>query len=341
MASTSGKNRSILAGVLAPSAPVTNPPTDSTEPSSRLSSRMSGLARVTSGDVQEKTLRLVDPGRCRIWSRHNRRYDLLTVENCADLLEGLKSQNKQEFPAIVRPVHDDPNYDYEVIAGARRHWSVTYLREVEHRDIKYLIETRDLTDEQAFRLSDIENRSRNDLSDYERAVDYLHAVETYYDGLAQRMADRLEVSKSWLSRFLDLARLPEEVVSAFPSIHTIRVLHARSLKPWLDGDTGIALLAEANRLTAQQREHRERGLAPMDAPQVVKALQRAVAKPGQGAKPKVAAAPRLVTNAAGLPLFSLMKKGKKAIVLEVPLDGQALEQDLVEAFRREVALARS
>ena len=36
--------------------------------------------------------------------------------------------------------------------------------------------------------------------------DYRHAVETFYGGVAQRMAERLEVSKTWLSRFLDLAK---------------------------------------------------------------------------------------------------------------------------------------
>lgn len=214
-ASTTGKNRSILAGLVGDvPEPVTVPPnlapSTTAEPATkppRVSDRMLGLARVTSGDYQEKTLKLVDPARCRMWARHNRKYELLTPETCSELLEGLRAQGKQEFPAIVRRVTDDPDHDYEVIAGARRHWAVSYLRDVEHREIKYLIEERELTDEQAFRLADIENRARRDLSDYERAVDYLNAIDLYYGGVASRMAERLDVKKAWLSKFLDLGRL--------------------------------------------------------------------------------------------------------------------------------------
>ena len=57
MASTTGKNRSILAGLV---APVTETPTveRGAPATERLSTRLTGLARVTSGDVKEKTLKL-------------------------------------------------------------------------------------------------------------------------------------------------------------------------------------------------------------------------------------------------------------------------------------------
>ena len=250
MASTTGKNRSILAGLV---APVTETPTldRGAPPTERLSTRLTGLARVTSGDVKEKTLKLVDPARCRMWSRHNRRYDLLNEASCADLLESLRAQGEQEFPAIVRRVEDDPAYDYEVISGARRHWSISYLRNVEHREIRYLIEERELSDEQAFRLADVENRARQDISDYERALDYRHAVETFYGGVAQRMAERLEVPKAWLSRFLDLGKLPTDVVEAFGDPRQLKERHARTLKPLLADDASRPkVMAEAKRMFA-------------------------------------------------------------------------------------------
>ena len=144
MASTTGKNRSILAGLVAPA--VTETPTleRGAPATERLTTRLTGLARVTAGDIKEKTLKLVDPARCRMWERHNRRYDLLNESVCGDLLESLRSQGEQEFPAIVRRVEDDPAFDFEVICGARRHWAVSYLKNVEHRDIRYLVEEREL-----------------------------------------------------------------------------------------------------------------------------------------------------------------------------------------------------
>jgi len=97
---------------------------------------------------------------------------------------------------------------------------------------KYFVEIRDLSDEEAFRLSDIENRAREDISDYERALDYKNALGHYYQNQVQ-MASRLEVSTSWLSRYLDIADLPEEIVKAYRDITEIKVIHARKLKPFL------------------------------------------------------------------------------------------------------------
>ena len=113
---------------------------------------------------------LVDPARCRIWQYHNRDYAALSVGNCADLIDSIKSQGRQEVPAIVRRIPDDPEHAFEVICGARRHWTISWLRAHDYPDLKFLVEPRELTDEEAFRVADLENRSRKDLSDYERAT---------------------------------------------------------------------------------------------------------------------------------------------------------------------------
>jgi ParB family transcriptional regulator, chromosome partitioning protein len=338
MASTTGKNRSILAGLVAPvtETPMVERGAPATE---RLSSRLTGLARVTSGDVKEKTLKLVDPSRCRIWERHNRRYDLLNEAACGDLLESLRAQGEQEFPAIVRRVEDNPAFDYEVICGARRHWSVSYLRNVEHREIRYLVEERELTDEQAFRLADVENRSRKDISDYERALDYRHAVETFYGGVAQRMAERLEVTKTWLSRFLDLAKLPTDVVEAFGDIRLLRENHAREIKPLL-ADSGLRskVMAEAKRLAAEQAALASAGKAHLEPPKVIAALRAAAASPRPEAK--LAKGATLISSDNGAALFTLARKGPKTVVLELALDADASNADFRAAFQRELQLLR-
>jgi len=337
MESTTGKNRSILAGLVG-DAPVTETPTPMREPSlpERLTTRLTGLARVTAGDVREKTFKLVDPDRCRMWSRHNRRYDLLNETACGDLLESLRSQGEQEFPAIVRRVHDDPDFDYEVVCGARRHWSVSHLRNVEHRDIRFLIEERELSDEAAFRLADVENRSRKDICDYERALDYRNAVEAFYGGFAVRMAERLEVSKGWLSRFLDLAKLPTDVVDAFGDVRQLREHHAREIKPLLtDAATRPRVMAEAKRIAAVQASARERGEGVLDGPKVIAALKRAAAGEGKGLT-KNRTGPSLVTNDAGATLFTLTTKGLTKVVLELALNAKATNEDFHTAFQREL-----
>lgn len=210
----------------------------------RFLKRGNAIGDKLSGDVDEKTLHWVDPARCKMWNQHNRNYALLTPENCADLIEGIQQQGRQEFPAVVRRVDDRDGYDYEVICGARRHYAISWLRANNYPQFKFLVEVRDVSDEEAFRLADIENRDRADISDFERACDYAAAVKLYYDGKQKTMAQRLQVSEAWLSRYLFLAKLPPEIVNAYPSPNDIRELHARTLKPFLAQPKARAALVE-------------------------------------------------------------------------------------------------
>lgn len=234
-----------------------------------LSSRSNSLGQIASGDIINKTLKQVDPAQCRMWEHHNRAYDLLSEKRCADLIEGIKAQGKQEFPAIVRAITTDPDYDYEVICGARRHWSITWLRNNNYSDYKFLVEVRDLNDEQAFRLSDIENRDREDISDYERALDYKNALSLYYRTQSE-MAKRLETSEAWLSRYLDLASLPEEIVNAYGSITDIRAGHMRELKPLLKDARKRAVMIKT--AVGLAKQHGEEGVS-IDGAEVVKLLK--------------------------------------------------------------------
>lgn len=213
-------------------------------PAGILAGREGAIWEVSSGKKITRVVRRVNPDRCRIWVRHNRRYDLLSPESCADLIEGFRQQGGQEFPAVVRRVTDGGPYEYEVISGARRHWTARFLK------YDFLIEERDLTDLEAFRLSDIENRHREDLSDYERAVDYLQALNLYFDGSQKQMAMNLERSEGWLSRYLDLARLDPIIVDAVRDVREMTVNQARVIKPLLNGKTRGLVIERATELAA-------------------------------------------------------------------------------------------
>jgi ParB family chromosome partitioning protein len=243
--------------------------------SARFLKRSTTISERLSGEIEEKTLRWVDPARCRMWERHNREYSLLTEDSCRDLIDGIRAQGRQEFPAIVRP-SEDPAYDYEVICGARRHFAVSWLRANNYPQFRYLIEVRELTDEEAFRLADIENRDREDISDYERAIDYADAVTRYYGGRQKAMAERLEVSQPWLSRYLQLAKLPDVVIRAFASVRDIRERNARELKPLLgSAESSDAVLEEAAKLAREQEAARDGRGSFVDAAAVMRRLTRA------------------------------------------------------------------
>jgi ParB family chromosome partitioning protein len=245
-----------------------------------LGERENRLAELASGTAVTRIHELIDPARCRIWDGHNRDYAALNAENCADLIASFKAEGRQNFPAIVRRVSGDPALAYEVVCGARRHWAVSWMRAHDHPDFKFLVEPRDLSDEEAFRIADLENRSRRDLSDYERASDYARAVERYYGGSQQRMADRLEVSKSWLSRYLELAKLPTDIMAAFGSPHVIGISHAATLAPLLRSTTqSERLTAEARRLRAEQTDLAARGAPVIQPAAVLQRLVTAVRQP--------------------------------------------------------------
>jgi ParB family chromosome partitioning protein len=213
------------------------------------SERGSLIAEAADGRLRNGKLRLVDPSTCRMWSGHNRLYDLLTPESCEDLIKSIKAVGRQEMAAIVRPVSDGGPHEFEVICGARRHYAVSYLREAEHRtDILYLIDIRDLSDEEAFRIADLENREREDISDYERSRDYSRALETYYQSNKALMAERIGVDRTWLSRFLRIGELPDEVLRAYPDVREIGIRHAAELSPLLSGESRGAVIEEAKRL---------------------------------------------------------------------------------------------
>lgn len=215
-----------------------------------------------------------------MWARHNRAYDLLSEDNCRDLIDSIKAQGQQEFPAIVRRLPAGQGAEYEVICGARRHFAISWLRANNYPQFRYLIEVRDLSDEEAFRLADIENRDRADLSDYERARDYYQALELYYGGKQKAMAARLEVSEAWLSRYLYLARLPVAVVQAWPQITDLKELHARSLRPLLN-DAEDKVLAEAGAIAADQAAARAGQGDFVPVPKVLSRLKTAA----YGARP--------------------------------------------------------
>lgn len=327
----SSKNRSFaatLAGSLDDAAPQPAAPTRMAI--GVLAGRENRMAELASGAVVGRAVEQVDPARCRMWSEHNRDYDKLDEHRCADLIESFKAQRRQETPAIVRRVKGVEGIDFEVICGARRHWTVSWLRAHNYTDFRFLVEVRDLTDEEAFRISDLENRARQDLSDVERARDYLRALDRYYGGSQKDMAERLEKSTAWLSRYLDLARLPAELVEAFNDSHDLKIKHVTQLKPLLKpADRAARVLAEAAVLAAEKGQGR--GLKPQD---VIRRLTAAADAPKRSAAPKKSGlAGEVVTAAGGAPVLRIDGRKRRELSLTLLLGGGGSRDDAETALR--------
>ncbi len=152
----------------------------------------------------------VDPFRCRMWALHDRRVECLTKATCRAEIASFSSYG-QLVPVLGRPLSGIPNYDVELIYGARR------LFAARQAQTQLLVDLRKMSDREAVIAMDIENRQRADISPYERAVAYASWLRAGHFKSQQELAAALNVSPSQISRLLPLARLPEEVVRAFES----------------------------------------------------------------------------------------------------------------------------
>lgn len=293
-----------------------------------MASRSEALNRLASGKVVTDRTEFVDPGRCRPWRLHNRDLDHLSEESCRDLIDAFLSAKKQRIPAIVRRLRDEPDYDYEIIAGVRRWWTVQWLREHNHPEFDYLVTVQQLTDEEAFRVSDVENRSRKDITDWERAHEYEAALEEFYGGSLTQMAEHLNISKSWLSRMLNVARLPDELVSAFCDRHDITVRIARDLKP-LANDRRALMKMEAE--ASNMIQEREGGAAPISGPETAKRLLKATMAP---AKPARKTSAETIKSKEGKPMLTISRPAKgEGMTIKVRPGSGASKDELIAALK--------
>lgn len=103
------------------------------------------------------------------------------------------------------------------------------------------------------------------------------ALDAYYGGSQKDMAARLEVSAAWLSRYLQLARMPSEILAAFGSIRDLREVHARVLRPHLGRPAEAeAILAEARAIAGERAGG---GAGGADAVAIMRRLRGAVNAP--------------------------------------------------------------
>jgi ParB family transcriptional regulator, chromosome partitioning protein len=264
-----------LSAVLGSVDPDQGEPT-SKQPRSSIDGRATALSRIATGAQTHVIMEKVDPARCKPWSGNGRQYDQLTQADCQDLIDGLLAEQRQLIPAVVRRLQDDPDHEFEVIAGLRRMWSVAWLRANNFPDFMFVVEVKEMTDEQAFRLQDQENRTRKDISDFERARSYLTALQSHYADSQTAMAKRLEVKLSWLNRFIALARLPVELVAAYDDNRALSLNAAEKLSPLTIHPGKAKLLIAAATDLANQKPH---GLPAQKVTQLlVAAAQKQAAK---------------------------------------------------------------
>ncbi|WP_150291481.1 ParB/RepB/Spo0J family partition protein [Sphingobium estronivorans] len=309
----------------APSAPRTERARGTT-----LLGRESALARLASGEVRQVTQLLLDPAKVRIWQGNARLYGHLTEDNCRELIDSIIAEGGQKVPAVVRRIEGDPDHDYEVIAGTRRHWSISWLRANSYSDMMFVAQVAQLDDEAAFRLADLENRARKDVSDLERARNYAEALKTHYGSHLTRMAERLKLSKGWLSKMIKVAGIPDAIIDAFASPADVQLKPAYALAQSLDDKNALAAIhAEAGRLASEQRALRTAGAPLLPAAEVLKRLLEAP----RAARSEPKAEPFTWTTPYGRPALTVQSVNRQGITIRLHAGSGADRETLASALR--------
>jgi ParB family chromosome partitioning protein len=315
-------------------APETADPARERPRGTTLLNRESALARVATGEVRQVTQLLLNPARVRIWPGNARSYAHLSEESCRELIDAIIAEGGQKVPAVVRRVEGEAAFDYEVIAGTRRHWAISWLRANSYPDMQFVAQVYALDDEAAFRLADIENRARKDVSDFERARNYAAALGAHYGNRANRMAERLRVSKGWLSKMLKVAAIPDAIVSAFATPADLQLKPGYTLAQALDDKAAASAMVRAAAAIAKEQSLRRAKMQPaIPAQDVLKRLLAAGAGEGLGkGEPTYAA-----ISALGRPMLTVQSANRQGVTVRLHAGSGAEVEDLVDALRDALA----
>jgi ParB family chromosome partitioning protein len=258
-----------------------------------------------------KTIKHVDPFRCRMWDLHGRIESDITEENCKAEIESFLKHG-QLIPTLGRPLRNDRNHDIELIFGARR------LFVARHLNKPLAVELRNIDDREAIVAMDIENRQRTDISPYERGLGYARWLRGKYFASQEDIARALNVSASQVSRLIKLARLPSVIVNAFSS--TIDIYENWGLELveiWEDPQRRQAIARQARAIGA---------VSPRPAaPDVYREL---LASAARGSKCKEKLQDEIITDESGAPLFRIRHQ-TRSIAFLLPVEkvsAQCLER---------------
>jgi ParB family chromosome partitioning protein len=289
-------------------------------------------------EIVRTVTRTVDPNDCIPWEDHDRVNENISYDDLKDLIDDLIAQNEghNHIPAEVRPIEqrkaDGPKY--EIIIGLRRWLAIKWLRANNYPQFKYLIKVKGMTDEEAFRYSDLENLQKQDIAPYSRAVKYKKALKKYYHNSQGELAKRLNRSEGWFSQVLRLADLPKDIINAYPNLHDLKVHHAPPILKLLeDSETKPLVIAKAKELAKLHKANAEKGEGPMKGSAVLKALQDASKKPGPEKRGPIST----YGNFGEGPLIAVDSKNPDRVKITLALGTGATKTDAINAFKQALA----
>lgn len=242
----------------------------------RLDDRLTSFAEAR---IDSRAPMLIRPDECVIWDGNPRDQPGLNPDSCRSLIESIAAEGGNRIPVLVRLNTGASEQPYQLLVGSRRRFAIDWLNHNGRPELRLNALLVELSDEEAFRLADIENRERADICELDRARSYQQAVDRFYGGVQSRMAQALGLSNSQLSRLLALAQLPEEVIQAFATKEDLKVRYSELLTPLLRRNEQRAdLIAEARIIATEQQARAAGDGAMLPSATVLSRLRQAAAR---------------------------------------------------------------
>lgn len=195
----------------------------------------------------------LDPKRVRFGQLANR--DERSLDVADEAFRELKTdlaEHGQEFPIKVRAVADDPDHEYEVVAGHRRLRAALQLDAEREGGFRVLA----ILDAHAAELKTIalkmyrENKVRSDLTPYEYGRTFRKWIDAGVFRTQQEIAAATRLSQPTVSFYLGVYELPIEVHAAFGDPRSISMRWMQALAKQLKAhESGV--LERARELAAQ------------------------------------------------------------------------------------------
>lgn len=178
--------------------------------------------------------RLIDPKLIKPSKWANRHEKSFLNNEFESLKAEIESAGGNIQPIKVRPMTGFPG-EFEVVFGHRRHLACLEL------GLMVLAVVEEMTDAELFCQMDRENRERADLRPYEAGIFYAKALDEGLFPSAKKLAASASLDLSQLGKALSLARLPLDVIAAFPSPLDLQYRWAPILTQALQKDPDLVL----------------------------------------------------------------------------------------------------
>jgi len=253
----------------------------------------------------------IDPNRVRRSKFANRDELAFADPDFAGFQESIRANKGNDVPAKVRRVEGDPDHDYEVVYGHRRHQATKLTQTPFYATIH------EVSDVELVRFMHMENQ-RVDLSVFEEGAQFSQWLDSGLYKSATALATDIGESKSFVSQRIAIQHLPEVVFKALKDPRQLKITAWRELcAAYRESSEKIVAVSTELAATVEDR-------APAAEAEVRALFLKIIKSTKAEVQPKQIVS---VSTPSGVPLFRTEKRGSGYLVR---FDSAGVAEDIQE-----------